>query len=220
MLTLPRVVAVTRTANSRADLLRNYLSEHPTQENYECTIWEAASATAATPMFFKSVVFQKSKIEFVDGGMRRSNPINESVNEVNRLKERDWTGRNIGCLVSIGTGAVNSKKISGNIFELLKGAIAIMTDSEDIAEQFITSEFGQTLEKSKRYFRFNVPQGMQDLQPDEWKKTERMDALTTEYLQKFHSGLDVNACALALLYPDLQRGPCQMLTAKEKRNSV
>jgi hypothetical protein len=153
-------------------------------------------------MFFKSVVFQKSKVEFGDGGMRRNNPVNESVSEVNRLKEKKWAGRNVGCLVSIGTGQVDSSKISGNISELLKGAIAIMTDSEDIAEQFITSEFGQTLEKSNRYFRFNVAQGMQDLQLDEWKETERMNAVATEYLQKFQSGQAIKSCALALLNPD------------------
>jgi hypothetical protein len=95
--------------------------------------------------------------------MRRNNPINEAVNEINRLKEKEWAGRPLGCVVSIGTGAVEARKISNQLPELLRGAVAIMTDSEDIADQFIVSELGQSLDKSKRYFRFNVPQGLQML---------------------------------------------------------
>lgn len=43
-----------------ADVLRNYQSLHPTEENYDCQIWEAASATAAAPMYFRRVKFEKS----------------------------------------------------------------------------------------------------------------------------------------------------------------
>jgi patatin-like phospholipase/acyl hydrolase len=183
-------------------VLRNYLSVHPTQENYDCKIWEAASATAAAPLFFKPVTFEKTGEIFGDGGMRRNNPINEAINEMNRLREKEWAGREIGCVVSIGTGAVQTRTISNQLQGLLKAAVAIMTDSEDIADQFIISELGQKLYQSKRYFRFNVPQGLQMLKMDEWRENERMRAFTTDYLHKYESGNAVKACALSLLNPD------------------
>ena len=202
MLSYQSIVCVTRLSNSQPDLLRNYVAVHSTQENYECAIWEAASATAAAPLYFKPVVFLKTGEMFGDGGMRRNNPVNEAINETNRLKEREWAGRQIGCVVSIGTGAVEARNLSNRLPEFLKGAVAIMTDSEDIADQFIISELGQSLEKSKRYFRFNVPQGLQMLQMDEWKETEKMKASTTDYLRKYQSGNVIKACAQSLLDPD------------------
>lgn len=134
--------------------------------------------------------------------MRRNNPINEAIHEMNRLKEKEWTDREIGCVISIGTGAVEPLKLSNKVPELLKSVVAIMTDSEDIAGQFITSELGQSLDKSKRYFRFNVPQGLQMLQMDEWRETEKMKASTTDYLRNYHSGNTVKTCAQALLDPN------------------
>jgi patatin-like phospholipase/acyl hydrolase len=83
------IVCVTRLSNSQPDLLRNYVAVHPTQENYECAIWEAASATTAAPLYFKPVVFSKTGEMFRYGGIRRNNPVNEAINETNRLKETE-----------------------------------------------------------------------------------------------------------------------------------
>ena len=74
-----------------------------------------------------------------------------------------------------------------------------MTDSENIARQFSHSEAGKRLLNEKRYFRFNVPQGMEDLELDDFKKTERMDALTAEYLHDVWAGENVARCAHALV---------------------
>ena len=78
----------------------------------------------------------------------------------------------------------------------------MMTDSEDIAEAFASSKDGQDLARSQRYFRFSVAQGMEDLQMDEFKETERMKALTNLYLSKVGSGNEVGRCAKSLLLPD------------------
>lgn len=88
-----------------------------------------------------------------------------------------------------------------------------MTDSEDIAKVFAATDVGIELGRTNRYFRFNVPQGMQDLQLDEWKETEKMRALATEYLSHPVSGGQVTRCALSLLYPDEN---CQSLHSDYK----
>lgn len=159
------MLCVTRSAVNKPDVLRNYESIHPAAENYHCTIWEAASATAAAPLFFEGVQFNETGERWCDGGMRRNNPINEAMSELTR--ERDWKNKKIGCILSVGTGVKKSEAISSSLASVLKGAVAIMTDSDDIARVFASSELGVELFRTHRYFRFSIPQGMQDLQLDE-----------------------------------------------------
>jgi hypothetical protein len=84
----------------------------------------------------------------------------------------------------------------------MKGAIKMLTDAEDIAKVFSSSRLGRELAHTGRYFRFNVPHGMGDMQLDEWKATERMKAMTTEYLSHADNGDLVLSCSKSLLYPD------------------
>ena len=136
-----RILCVTRQATSKSDLLRNYETFHPTEENHKCQIWEAASATAAAPMYFKNVTFENSGDKWCDGGMRRNNPTNEALTEVTR--EKDWKDRSLGCVVSLGSGAPQIKGVSSNLAGFLKGSVDIMTDSEDIADLFAASKDGR-----------------------------------------------------------------------------
>ncbi|RDW56410.1 hypothetical protein BP6252_14164 [Coleophoma cylindrospora] len=194
-------LCVTRSEITKPDVLRNYESLHPSAENYDCKIWEAASATAAAPMYFKGVQFNQKGEKWCDGGLRRNNPINEALAELSR--ERDWKYKKVGCVLSLGTGVAKSLSVSSNLAGILKGAVAIMTDSDDIARVFASSELGIELFRTNRYFRFSVPQGMQDLQLDEWKETERMRALTTDYLAHAANGDLLERCAKSLLDPDV-----------------
>ncbi|KAK4443660.1 hypothetical protein QBC34DRAFT_476804, partial [Podospora aff. communis PSN243] len=196
------MVSVTRTITSKADVIRNYTSHHPTQENYDCSIWEAACATAAAPMFFQSVKLGTGGEEWCDGAMRRNNPINEAIDEVSREGERAWQGRPVGCVISIGTGVVDTVSVSNSTGDFLKSVIKIMTDSEDVADAFLRSVLGQRLHRNRQYFRFNVPQGMQTVRLDEWKEVEKMKAVTTEYLSKHDVGDAVKSCAQSLFDPD------------------
>src|SRR5882672_7382832 len=58
-------------------LFRTYKT--PEFQSPNCTIWEAARATSATPTFFKRIVIDGEP--FVDGGMGRNNPINQVLEE-------------------------------------------------------------------------------------------------------------------------------------------
>ncbi|KAK5716359.1 hypothetical protein LTR17_016402 [Elasticomyces elasticus] len=194
------MLCVTRKVTSKADVLRNYQSFHSTEENYHCQIWEAASATAAAPMYFKHVKFEGSGEKWCDGGIRRNNPVNEALAEITR--EKDWKDKELGCILSLGTGAPQIKAVSANLAAFLKGSVEIMTDSEDIADQFAVSKAGRELTQSKRYFRFSVPHGMAELEMEDYKETERMKGLTAAYLKGVGSGDQVEQCAKSLLYPD------------------
>ena len=194
------MLCVTRKATSKADVLRNYKSLHPTEENYNCYIWEAASATAAAPMYFRRVKFEQSGEKWSDGGMRRNNPINEALAET--VREREWEHRTVGCIVSLGTGVPQMKAVSANLATFLRRSVEIMTDSEDTASQFAASKDGRELAKSRRYFRFSVPYGMSEIRMEDYKETEKMSALTVDYLRSVGSGDQVESCAKSLLHPD------------------
>jgi hypothetical protein len=85
-------------------------------------------------LYFKPVVLSKTGERFGDGGVRRNNPVNEAINETNRLKKKKWAGRKIRYFVSIGSGAVETYNLLNNIPKLLKNIITIITNSEDIAD--------------------------------------------------------------------------------------
>ena len=197
------MVCVTRSKTSKPDVLRNYESEHPTQANYKCTIWEAASATAAAPMFFDAVKLKAGGETWCDGGLHRNNPIHVALAQLGL--ETEWRNQPIGCVLSLGTGAPQIKEVSGNLAKFLKHSVEMMTDSEKIADEFAISKDGQELADSQRYFRFSVIQGMEVLQMDEFKETERMRSLTDYYLGKIGSGKEVQQCAKSLLWPDHNR---------------
>ena len=197
-LTLRSMVCVVRQKTKEASILRNFETEAADQENYECTIWEAGSATAAAPVFFEKVTF-KSGVVFVDGGMRRNNPINELVREAQSI--RSWQDRDVGCIVSLGTGWTDPSEVSPRLDQFLQECVNVATDCDDIADQFAKSPNGKSLIDRSSYFRFSVQQGMSDLQMDDWKETELMDALTTKYLGKPEISTLVERCARSILYP-------------------
>ena len=100
------MVCVTRVGSRKSDVLRTYTTRAPSEQNYNCHIWEAASATAAAPMYFKHVKFRYGGEECTDGGLQRNNPINEALDEVSRHPE--FNTRELGCILSIGTGTNRS----------------------------------------------------------------------------------------------------------------
>src|SRR4051812_40396684 len=84
-------------------LLRTYRSCQP---DFGCKIWEAARATSATPIFFKRIVIGRGQ-PFIDGGMGRNNPSRVLLDEA----KENFEDRDIGCLISIGTGQAETISI-------------------------------------------------------------------------------------------------------------
>ena len=191
-----RFVGVTRTYSSQPELLRSYEIHHPSEQNYNCTIWEAARATTAAPLFFKKISLGAGGATFVDGAVRRNNPIYELVREAERL----YPSRKIGCIVSVGTGWAKQTSIHGSkLHKIADACVQIALDAQGKAEDFVKDRRGKELRKEGRYFRFNVEQGMQDVEIEEWKKMEVMDAMATKYLSRGETAEQVECCVRALL---------------------
>jgi hypothetical protein len=94
----------------------------------------------------------------------------------------------VKCFISIGTGNPGKKALEDNMFKFLsKSLVSIATETEKTEKMFIARWAKQYDEK--RYFRFNVDQGLQDIGLAEYKEQGKMEAATDEYLghqaQKF-----------------------------------
>src|ERR1700733_7509137 len=122
---------------------------------FQSTIWEAARATSAAPMFFKSITIGQAGMteEFIDGGLGANNPIEQVLNQA--YEQFDPSDR-ISCILSIGTGKLKPSKYKPGYIPsaLVDTLVKISTNCEQI-EQKVARQFESI---SDVYFRFNVEQ--------------------------------------------------------------
>jgi predicted acylesterase/phospholipase RssA len=160
-------------------LFRTYES-HEMHSN--CKIWEAARATSAAPTFFKRIEIGRNQ-PFIDGGLGCNNPSQVVLDEAKAI----FGARQIGCLVSIGTGqaeVIGIKKpglfqqiIPKDVIDALR---AITTDCEATHEEML----GRFANLPNTYFRLNVEQGMQRIELSEWEKLSIVEAHTAQYMKR------------------------------------
>ncbi|KAK5006574.1 hypothetical protein LTR28_006338, partial [Elasticomyces elasticus] len=99
---------------------------------------------------------------YVDGALGANNPLDEVEKEASHV----WCAQNgnskllVKCLISIGTGSPGKKSIKDNVPGFLpKMLVEIAMGTEETADNFLARWRGHFDEK--RYFRFNVQQGLQ-----------------------------------------------------------
>jgi predicted acylesterase/phospholipase RssA len=76
--------------------LRSYSSRW--EQSKGCTVWEAARATSAAPLYFDPISFGVPPMKYIDGALRYNNPVRVLYDET----KSEWPGRPIACVVSIG----------------------------------------------------------------------------------------------------------------------
>jgi hypothetical protein len=166
--------------------LRSYnLTEEP---NVPATICQAALATSAATTFFSPVSIGDRT--FADGGLGANNPVEEVEGEASSIwcSSMGELKHLVKCFVSIGTGSPGKKAFEDSMIKFLgQTVVNIATETENTEKKFMArwaKQFGE-----KRYFRFNVDQGLQSIGLDEYKKKGQMEAATGTYLthptQKF-----------------------------------
>jgi hypothetical protein len=74
--------------------------------------------------------------------------------------------------------------------------VNIATQTEYTAKLFV--ERHRRLYEGRRYFRFNVQQGLQELGLEEYKKTALIDAATTEYMDLQETKSAAQECSMNL----------------------
>lgn len=129
-------------------LFRTYETVDPAHT--DCTIWQAARATSATPGFFSPMTIGNGQA-YVDGGLGCNNPTKLVLSEAANL----YRDRNIACVISIGSGHPSTIHASTND-AVLESFRQIAWDCEAVHE-----ELSQRLDlKDRLYYRFSVAQGM------------------------------------------------------------
>jgi hypothetical protein len=127
---------------------------------------------------------------FADGGLGANNPVDETEGEASNI----WCSETgdlkplVKCFISIGTGNPGKKGFDDSMIKFLgQTVVGIATETENTERKFM-ARWARHFD-SKRYFRFNVEQGLQDIGLDEYKRLGAMEAATNGYIthpaQKF-----------------------------------
>lgn len=151
------------------------------QPNIPATICQAALATSAATTFFDPVSIDDRS--FADGGFGANNPVNEVEGEASDIwcPETGDLKPLVKCFISIGTGNPGIKPFEDGLLGFLsKTMVEIATETENTEAEFIARWRGHYDEK--RYFRFNVEQGLQDVGMDEYNRKGAIKSATEGYL--------------------------------------
>lgn len=202
-----------RGAGSTAVRMRTYgtLNADP----FDAKVWEAARATSAALTFFKEMVI--ADVKYGDGGTGWNNPTDEVIDEAHRI----WPNRQIGCLVSLGTGledAIQLRDSSGKVTEgfmqalfqrtmparafkvrVAEYCVKSLTSCEKVHQEIARNPNRYGLSES--YFRLNVPQGMSKIGLEEWEKLGDLAALTHSYMDSGELLAIKQRIAKILLHP-------------------
>ncbi|KGO76027.1 Acyl transferase/acyl hydrolase/lysophospholipase [Penicillium italicum] len=171
--------------------LRSY--HVPNEIALPATICEAALATSAATKFFDSVSIGNH--QFVDGAFGANNPIEEVEEEAADI----WctTSRAlkplVKCLVSVGTGDPAKLPMDDNVLNFLsKTLVRLATKPESTERRFMARWSNEA--KGKRYFRFNVEQGLQQVRMTEFEKQNVIESATYAYLHHSSQKVRVRDC--------------------------
>ena len=168
-------------------------------QDYDCTIWQAARATSAAPTLFNPIRFgiKGAEEEFVDGGLRCNNPVRQVLEEAESVF---GSGRYVACIISIGAGEADAISLrSPAAFRAFP--LALITALEQIvADCELAAEDTERRFKHMKnvYFRFSVDQGLQGVALEEWKKLGEVTTHTKKYMQKSVVSRRINAAVDAL----------------------
>ncbi|RSL81495.1 hypothetical protein CEP51_005792 [Fusarium floridanum] len=184
-------VCATSAHSSTTRRLRSYDTIKEPSSN--ATIVEVAMATSAASTFFEPVTIGDMK--YVDGGLGANNPVLEVVGEARCIMGRETEDLKplVKCFISIGTGNPGMKSISDNFLQFIsKTLVDIATDTETTANRFALE--WQDLREAHRYFRFNVEQGLQDVELSEYEESGKIKMATQLYLEGAGRETSVKEC--------------------------
>lgn len=170
--------------------LRSYQSDNI---GISPTICQAARATSAATTFFEPVSIGAHR--FTDGALGANNP----VEEVEREALDIWCPETgdlrplVKCFISIGTGNPGKKGMDGNMVDLLSKTLPELVTETEKTEKSFTDRWRQHYD-NKRYYRFNVEQGLQDVGLAEYQERGLVETVTEEYLDEWKVQSQVRDC--------------------------
>ncbi|KAJ5178883.1 hypothetical protein N7492_002093 [Penicillium capsulatum] len=179
--------------NGPAVLLRSYDSRREPPPEFDCTIWQAGRATAATGLAFKPI--RIGQHNFIDEGPGTYNPAPQILDEA---VINEWPGREVGVFVSIGTGrrpsGTNNRQHEwwedffgdalGTFAEARRRLIAKIEGCEDIHQDMLRDYLAKRNVNKDNYCRLNVEVGVGEFGMNEWNRLADISTNTRRYLAK------------------------------------
>ncbi|KAJ6015008.1 hypothetical protein N7540_009599 [Penicillium herquei] len=179
--------------NGPSVLLRSYDSRREPPPEFDCTIWQAGRATAATGLAFKPI--QIGQHVFIDEGPGTYNPAPQVLDEA---VVNEWPGRDVGVFVSVGTGrrpsGTNTRQHEwwegfvgdglGTFAEARRRLITKIEGCEDIHLQMLRDGLAKRHVSTDNYYRLNVEVGVGEFGMNEWNRLADISTNTRRYLAK------------------------------------
>lgn len=165
------------------------------EDSIPATISQAALAATG---FFNPVSIGSRT--FVDSAIGANNPVDEVESEAANIwcPETGDPKPLVKCIISIGTGNPGKKRIEDDVLKFITNTlVSISTETERTATRF-AGRWAEQLDQ-KRYFRFNVHQGLQDVALAEYKEQGRIEAATDEFLREAEQKLRMRHCVQNLV---------------------
>ncbi|KAI9923368.1 hypothetical protein MW887_009938 [Aspergillus wentii] len=159
--------------------LRSY--PEPGKLDIPATICQAARATSAATTFFEPVSIGARR--FADGALGANNPVDEVEGEASDIwcPETGDLKPLVKCFVSIGTGNPGKKAMEDNLLKFMSKTLPELTTQTEQTEKRFIAKWRQHYD-GKRYFRFNVEQGLQEVGLAEYQEQGLIEAATEGYL--------------------------------------
>ncbi|KAB8233733.1 uncharacterized protein BDW43DRAFT_77322 [Aspergillus alliaceus] len=186
-------VFVCTTSYETKDIVRLRDYSVPTKVDIPATICQAALATSAATTFFNPVYIGTRK--FVDGALGSNNPVEEVEGEAADI----WCSGTgdlkplVKCFVSIGTGNPGITAIEDKALRFLSETLVDIATETDRTEKKSIARWAKHFDE-KRYFRFNVDQGLQEVGLEEYREQGKIEAATYRYLDHQAQAFQVRDC--------------------------
>jgi predicted acylesterase/phospholipase RssA len=164
----------------------------------DCTIVQVVRATTARPGLFKSVDIEDHgiKLSYIDAGLGCNNPTARMLDKSKLI----FLDQPVGSIISVGTGQTQAASIPtpSRIERILlnntaRATESIVTNCERTAQEIQ----GRFQNVPGVYFRFNVEQGLQNIDMADLGKLSVVAAHTMQYNQRAEVSSNMKLAAQA-----------------------
>ncbi|KAL4892783.1 acyl transferase/acyl hydrolase/lysophospholipase [Aspergillus ambiguus] len=192
------VALVTDHASRKVVPLTNYPSKYCSPDLYlHAKVWEACAACFAVPSLFDAIPIGTSGRAYHDASMEVNNPMRDVWIEAKAAWPSGSLESQLSCMVSIGAGAPSMKRLNRKFFGLVKTMPERLPDGDAETNKFIKEH--SELDDENRLFRFDVPNGMADIRPEDTDEIAPIVEATLDYVAKELVRKQIRRCGRALV---------------------
>ena len=167
--------------------LRTY-DFHPEESQATgCTMWEAARATSAAPVYFPPMEINGQT--YFDGGMKRNNPVIEVIRETHLLYGEHVPFR---IVLSIGTGRTEPSSMGSGIVGIMKKVIWDTTNTEKDHQECLSTY------PMLPYYRLNGGEDLAKIDLADFSKIGDIEKIAREYIRSEEGSTLIEECARTL----------------------